>query len=54
MMNSTAQKFVGEHDFRNFCKMDIGGGVTNFVRKILYVEVQCVGEPRSAQFTKFS
>eukprot|EP00118_Oscarella_pearsei_P015455 m.139816 g.139816 ORF g.139816 m.139816 type:complete len:121 (+) comp38280_c2_seq38:693-1055(+) len=46
MMNSTAQKFVGEHDFRNFCKMDIGGGVTNFVRKILYVEVQCVGEPR--------
>ncbi|XP_065837539.1 tRNA pseudouridine(38/39) synthase-like isoform X2 [Oscarella lobularis] len=52
LMNSAAQKFVGEHDFRNFCKMDIGGGVTNFVRRILYVDLQCI-ENKSMQLESF-
>lgn len=38
-MQAAAQMFVGEHDFRNFCKMDISGGVTNFTRKILSVDI---------------
>lgn len=36
-MKSAAQKYLGEHDYRNFCKMDIVGGVTNFKRNILSV-----------------
>ena len=34
-MRLALSKFEGEHDFRNFCKMDIAGGVTNFTRKML-------------------
>ncbi|CAI8040965.1 tRNA pseudouridine(38/39) synthase [Geodia barretti] len=38
-MREAAQKLVGEHDFRNFCRMDISGGVTNFRRRILSIDV---------------
>jgi tRNA pseudouridine38/39 synthase len=38
-MQAAAQLFVGEHDFRNFCKMDVGGGVTNFRRRIISFNV---------------
>ena len=34
LMNEAANKLVGTHDFRNLCKMDVGNGVTNFVRRI--------------------
>ncbi|XP_075229611.1 tRNA pseudouridine(38/39) synthase isoform X2 [Lycorma delicatula] len=34
-MEEAASKMVGEHDFRNLCKMDVGNGIINFVRKIL-------------------
>lgn len=34
VMNEAAQYLIGTHDFRNFCKMDIGNGVTNFIRCI--------------------
>ena len=40
MMNQAAQKFIGEHDFRNFCKMDIANGVVNFQRSIRQISVQ--------------
>jgi tRNA pseudouridine38/39 synthase len=33
-MLEAAQKLVGEHDYRNFCKMDVGNGVVTFVRRI--------------------
>ena len=33
-MNEAAQNCVGEHDFRNVCKMDIANGVLTFQRKI--------------------
>ena len=36
-MNRAAQLLVGEHDFRNFCKMDLSQ-TTNFVRRVLKVE----------------
>ena len=38
-MREAAGKLVGEHDFRNLCKMDVGNGVTNFKRRILHTEL---------------
>jgi tRNA pseudouridine(38-40) synthase len=38
-MRAAAKLFIGVHDFRNFCKMDIAGGVTNFKRKIMSVTI---------------
>ncbi|ELW72237.1 tRNA pseudouridine(38/39) synthase isoform X2 [Tupaia chinensis] len=43
-MNSAAQKYVGTHDFRNFCKMDVANGVVNFQRTVLSAQVQRVGQ----------
>ncbi|XP_012946059.1 uncharacterized protein LOC101858380 [Aplysia californica] len=43
-MSEAAVKLVGEHDFRNFCKMDVGNGVVNFTRKILKAEVAVLDE----------
>lgn len=39
LMQEASQAFVGSHDFRNFCKMDVQNGVTMFVRKILQVKI---------------
>lgn len=39
VMKEASQAFVGSHDFRNFCKMDVQNGVTMFVRKILQVTI---------------
>lgn len=39
LMSEAADKLVGEHDFRNLCKMDVGNGVTSFKRRILQTEV---------------
>ncbi|XP_043853509.1 LOW QUALITY PROTEIN: tRNA pseudouridine(38/39) synthase [Dromiciops gliroides] len=41
-MNNAAQKYVGTHDFRNLCKMDVANGVINFQRTILSAKVQLV------------
>lgn len=43
-MNYAAQKYVGTHDFRNLCKMDVANGVTNFQRTILSAQVQTVAQ----------
>lgn len=43
-MNDAAQKYVGTHDFRNLCKMDVANGVINFQRTILSAQVQLVGQ----------
>uniref|UniRef100_A0A336K3G1 CSON015595 protein n=1 Tax=Culicoides sonorensis TaxID=179676 RepID=A0A336K3G1_CULSO len=48
LMQESGQAFVGSHDFRNFCKMDIQNGVTMFVRKILQVKIvpmECEASP---------
>eukprot|EP00041_Stephanoeca_diplocostata_P004876 m.52617 g.52617 ORF g.52617 m.52617 type:complete len:476 (-) comp15424_c0_seq1:90-1517(-) len=54
-MQEAAQKYLGEHDYRNFCKMDIVGGVTNFKRNILSVDIKhCDGsESSDNRFTMF-
>lgn len=43
-MNYAAQKYVGTHDFRNLCKMDVANGVINFQRTILSAQVQLVAQ----------
>ncbi|XP_004641452.1 tRNA pseudouridine(38/39) synthase [Octodon degus] len=43
-MNDAAQRYVGTHDFRNLCKMDVANGVINFQRTILSAQVLLVGQ----------
>ncbi|KAG0696643.1 tRNA pseudouridine(38/39) synthase [Chionoecetes opilio] len=38
-MNTAGQYMVGEHDFRNLCKMDVANGVVNYKRCIKAVKV---------------
>ncbi|NXX20279.1 PUS3 synthase, partial [Podargus strigoides] len=52
LMHAAAQRYVGTHDFRNLCKMDVANGVVNFQRTILSAEVTWVergGEPGDLQ-----
>ncbi|KAG0429987.1 hypothetical protein HPB47_023101 [Ixodes persulcatus] len=47
-IQEAAKLLVGEHDFRNLCKMDVGNGVTRYVRRILSTKLyECTdsGEP---------
>ncbi|NWH70636.1 PUS3 synthase, partial [Piaya cayana] len=39
LMHTAAQRYVGTHDFRNLCKMDVANGVVNFQRTILTASV---------------
>ncbi|XP_045457945.1 tRNA pseudouridine(38/39) synthase [Melitaea cinxia] len=34
-MKAACSELVGSHDFRNFCKMDVGNGVVEYTREIL-------------------
>lgn len=38
-MQISLKFLLGTHDFRNFCKMDVGNGVTQFIRCITNVEL---------------
>ncbi|XP_009467878.1 PREDICTED: tRNA pseudouridine(38/39) synthase [Nipponia nippon] len=42
LMHAAAQRYVGSHDFRNLCKMDVANGVVNFQRTILSAGVTWV------------
>ncbi|XP_078508801.1 tRNA pseudouridine(38/39) synthase isoform X2 [Lissotriton helveticus] len=54
LMNDSAQRYVGTHDFRNLCKMDVANGVMNFQRTILSAKVVPVaGEGGPFQLHKF-
>ncbi|XP_060530616.1 tRNA pseudouridine(38/39) synthase [Cylas formicarius] len=39
-MRIACKDFVGTHDFRNFCKMDVGNGVIKFVRNVLDFRIE--------------
>lgn len=45
-MSDAASKLVGEHDFRNLCKMDVGNGVVNFTRKMFSVNIDLVSSDK--------
>ncbi|KAK1998347.1 pseudouridine synthase [Colletotrichum falcatum] len=47
-MNEAAQRFVGEHDFRNFCKVDGSKQITNFERRMFEAGVEEVRDVGSA------
>lgn len=38
-MNEAAALFVGEHDFRNFCKLDGSKQITNYTRSIISAKI---------------
>lgn len=38
-MQDAASRLIGEHDFRNLCKLDAGKQITNFKRRILRAEI---------------
>lgn len=38
-MRIASKLLLGTHDFRNFCKMDVGNGVVEFTRNILDVQI---------------
>lgn len=38
-MREAAKKFVGMHDFRNFCKVDASKQISNFERRIFYADI---------------
>ncbi|KAM6043407.1 tRNA pseudouridine(38/39) synthase isoform 2-T2 [Chlamydotis macqueenii] len=42
LMDAAAQRYVGTHDFRNLCKMDVANGVVTFQRTILSARVTWV------------
>ncbi|XP_018568246.1 tRNA pseudouridine(38/39) synthase [Anoplophora glabripennis] len=43
-MRLASDKLLGTHDFRNFCKMDVGNGVVEFIRNVLQVDIYPVNE----------
>ena len=48
LLAEAGNHLVGEHDYRNFCKMDVGNGVVNYHRRIFNVEVQTMSESNSS------
>ncbi|KAF6842923.1 tRNA pseudouridine synthase A [Colletotrichum musicola] len=47
-MNDAAQRFLGTHDFRNFCKVDGSKQITNFERRMHEASVEEVRDVGSA------
>lgn len=39
-MQEACKHLVGSHDFRNLCKMDVGNGVVNYIRRLDNVEIK--------------
>lgn len=46
-MNEAAKRLIGEHDFRNFCKLNVKDGVITFVRNVFSAEVRPLTESES-------
>ena len=39
-MQEAASYMIGNHDFRNLCKMDVGNGVVNFIRTVDLIDIE--------------
>lgn len=46
-MREAAKLFEGEHDFRNFCKVDPGKQISNFDRRIFFSDIEEVDDSTS-------
>lgn len=49
-MQNAAQMFLGEHDFRNFCKVDGSKQIKNFKREVLASSIIPVGAPQNGMY----
>lgn len=38
-MLEACRHLIGSHDFRHLCKMDVGNGVLEFIRRIMNVDI---------------
>ena len=47
-INEAGGRLVGEHDFRNFCKMDVAHGVINYHRRINSVNAKALEKGATA------
>lgn len=43
-MQHAATLYIGEHDFRNFCKLDGSKQITNYIRNVLSSQIQHVSD----------
>lgn len=41
-MRTAAHKFIGLHDFRNFCKTDASKQIENFERRMFHADIECL------------
>jgi tRNA pseudouridine38/39 synthase len=53
LINEGGSYLVGEHDFRNFCKMDIRNGVVNYHRRITSVTADVIQTDQSDEIKRF-
>ena len=52
-LNEAGQHLLGEHDYRNFCKMDVANGVVNYKRRITRVEASAIKIQNSSEPSPF-
>ena len=45
-MREAARKFIGLHDFRNFCKIDASKQIDNFERRIFHADIEKIDSQR--------
>lgn len=43
-MDKAAKYVIGNHDFRNICKMDVANGVINFKRTVMDARVSSLNQ----------
>ncbi|CAG8728938.1 14594_t:CDS:2, partial [Racocetra fulgida] len=52
LMRDAANRFLGTHDFRNFCKIDGAKQIDNFERTILHVGIDLVRDQQNLSITE--
>ncbi|KAL6257389.1 hypothetical protein P5V15_010961 [Pogonomyrmex californicus] len=52
-MDKAAKYAIGDHDFRNICKMDVANGVVNFKRTVIDAQVTLVNGQNVEKSTAF-
>lgn len=52
-MEEASEKLLGVHDFRNLCKMDVGNGVTEFIRHIFEISINRFSENTGGNLLNF-
>nr|SVE76454.1 EOG090X083V [Daphnia longispina] len=50
-MKIASQFLIGEHDFRNLCKMDVGNGVIKFDRRITDVQIEVIDDNKTDSYS---